>query len=492
MRKRLIISTILILVLIISLVIISIISQPRLKIIFGILTLVTVILTLIYLFSGTAKFFIMSIYSILIAFGLIFLSDYQHAVIAVGTLGILLNPLADFEVYLEKKLNRESVLPLSISLRGKYWPFFRYREEMKNYVKLPKMRKLFTKTWYLRLRQITTIILFFAAIYLFINELKNVYIDLTDYNPFKVSVFYGVIALFILAFMLVKSGFTAMLRVSVMFTFLPTIFLINLTSLDLMSRILFSGIIFALGIAYLFFEKYNSLKTVAYNAYEYYDPADKRFVYANEFYEPYVYNETYTLVGIYKFKTDLKTFEKNLNEILFYSNCKHFMITAYTFNGKMIELYTEFYKKDYKKANKLINLLESIFEVKVEASIFNDKFKQTYEKTFFHKTEYIVARALKLSDLLVDLSIGQKELIVTTIFTFNSLSDIESLSKEYFVARMEEFDTQEYYAASVSIKTPNTKFTIERKIRDLLLSAMIYRANYVRILVYYEGDYKND
>ncbi|VEU82529.1 hypothetical protein [Acholeplasma hippikon] len=492
MKKRLIVSSVLIMMFLISLVIVFIVSDPELKIIYGVVTIIMISLALTYLFSGTAKFLIMTIYIITIILGVIFLSDYQHAVIAIGTLAIIVNPLANFEEYLEKQFNKEDILPLRISLRGKYWPFFDYRQEMRNYVHLPQTRKLFTKVWYLRARQITTITLFFTAIFLLINELKNIYIDLTNYNPVQMLTFYAVLAMFVLAFILMKSGFTAMIRVSITFTFIPIIFLINMIGLAFYSKLFLSIAITLMGIGYLIFDKINSLKIVDYNAYEYYDPADKRYVYANEFYEPFVYNETYTLVGIYRFKSDLKNFERKLKDILFYANCKHFMITAYTFNGKNIELYTEFYTKDYRKANKFIIFLEGLFSTKVDSSIYEDKYKQTYEMTFFHKTEYIVARALKLSELLDDLSIYQKELIVSIIFSFKNLEDIEALSKQYYVARMEEFDTNQYYAARVSVKTTNSKFLMEQKIRDVLLNAMIYRATYVRILVYYEGDFKHD
>lgn len=492
MKKRLIVSSVLIMMLLISLVIVFIFSQPALRIIYGVITIITIGLTLIYLFSGTAKFIIMLIYIVSISLGVIFLRDYEHAVIAIGTLAILVNPLSNVEEYLEKKLKREDILPLSISLRGKYWAFFSYRAEMRNYVNLPHTKKLYTKVWYLRVRQITSIVMLFTAIFLFFNELKNIYIDLTDYNPYKMMIFYGVIAIFVLAFILIKKGFTLMVRVAIMFTFVPIVFLINMLDLELLSRILLSLVVSMIGISYLVFEKINSLKNVGYNAYEYYDAGDKRYVYANEFYEPYVYNEIYTLISIYKIKTDLKTFEQKLNDILFYANCKHFMITAYTFNGNYIELYTDFYYKDQKKASKFDTFLEGLFQSKVEFKSFEDKYKQTYEKTFFHKSEYIVARALKLSDLLSELRIIQKELIISIVFTFNSIEDIIELSKYYYVARMEEFDTSEYFAARVSVRTSNSKFAIEQKIRDVLLNAMIYRATYVRILVYYEGDFKND
>lgn len=492
MKRRLIISAILIVVLMVSFSLVIPLMDPDHSIIYGVFAVILTVLLCVYLFSGLAKFLITLIYAILIISCLILLPDYQHPIIAIGTLTLILNPLANFETFIEKKLTDEDTLPLRISVRGTYWPFYSYRQEMKNFVRLPQTKKLFTKTWYLRLRQLTTLALLFAAIYLFINELKNIYFDLSSYNLLQIFTFYGVLALFVLTFILFRNGFTAMFRASIMFIFAPMIYATWLLPIAFISKIIFTIVVSLLGIADVIYEKYSSLHRVAYHAYKYYDPTDKRYVYANEFYEPFVYNETYNIVGIYQFASTIEKFDKNLHDILFYANRKHFMITAYTYDGKDIMIYTEFYHKHAKRAGKFMSFLESTFHTKVHHQIMLDKHKQVYETTFFHRTEYIVARALTLAELLDDLDIGNKELIVSIIFSFRSLNDIQSISKHYFVARMEELDDLDYFAARVSVKTTNSKFAIEQKVRDILLNALIYRATYVRILVYYEGENKND
>lgn len=488
MKRRLLISLILILLLLISFMLVFPLVALDHSLIYMLFATISIILTTVYLFSGTAKFLVMLIYSILIILGLIILPEYQHAIIAVGSLMIILNPLANFESYLENKLIATETAPLSISIRGKYWPFYAYRQEMKNYVRLPQTKKLFTKAWYLRTRQLTTILLLFTAIYLFINELKNIYIDLSNYNPLQIFTFYGVVTLFVLTFILYKNGFRAMFRTAIMFIFLPVIFAAWLLPISFVSQLIFTIIIIILGVTDIVYEKFLSLNRVAYSAYTYYDLDDQRHVYANEFYEPLVYNESYNIVGIYKFKTSLDTWHEHLQEILFYANRKHFMISAYTYNGKEILVYTEFFHKHGKRAQSFQNFLENLLHTKVEAQIVYDKYKQIYEKTFFHKTEYIVARALSLANLLKELQVAKRELIISIIFTFKNKEDILKLSKHYYVARMEELDDSEYLAAKVVVKTVNSNFAIEQKIRDVLLNAMIYQATYVRILVYYEGE----
>lgn len=490
MKKRLIISAILILILSISFSLVFPLMDLDVSIIYTVFATIGLVLLILYLFNGIAKFLVVLSYSILIIVSLILWPDYQQPIIVIGSLLIILNPLANFEAWLEKKLLDEDILPLRISIRGKYWPFYSYRQEMKNYIRLPQTKKLFTNLFYLRTRQLVTIILLFAAIYLFINELKNIYIDLQNYNLYQIFTFYGVITLFVLTFILYKNGFTAMFKAAIMFIFIPVIYATWLLPISEVSKIIMTSIFFILGIADIIYEKISSLHRVAYHAYKYYDPADLRYVYANEFYEPLVYNETYNIVGIYTFASHVNDFHKVLNDILFYSNRKHFMITAYTFNGKEIVIYTEFFHKHVKRAQRFITYLETIFKTKVKEQIVYDRSKQIYEQTFFHKTEYIVSRALSLANLLDELDIQNKDIIISIIFSFRNLDDILAFSNHYYVARMEELDDTEYYAAKVSVKTTNSKFSIEQKVRDILLSALIYRANYVRILVYYEGESK--
>jgi len=491
MKRRLLISGILIILVLISFGLVIPLMKSDDVIIYSVFAAIIIVLILVYLFSGLAKLTVMTIYSALLAISLIFLRDYAQALIAIGTLSFIINPLANLETFIEKKLNDEDTAPLRISIRGKYWPFYAYRQAMKNYVRMPQTKKLFTKTWYLRLRQLITILLLFVGIYLFINELKNIYFDLINYNLPQIFVFYAVMALFILTFILYKNGFTAMFRASIILLFAPIIYAVWFTDLSNVSKVIFSAIITGIGIADLIYEKYISLNRVAYSAYEYYDPNEQRYVYANEFYEPLVYNETYNLVGIYKLDVKLNAFQNHLHEILFYANRKHFMITAYTFNGKEINIYTEFFHKHANKAKQFSSFLEGTFNKTVVDQIIFDKNKQIYEEKFFHRTEYIVARAIKLAHFLEGLEIHNQEIIISIIFSFNSLHDIEELSKIYFINRMEEFDTDSYYAARVNVKVPNNSFSIENKVREILMNALINRGTYVRILVFYEGDNLN-
>jgi len=99
-----------------------------------------------------------------------------------------------------------------------------------------------------------------------------------------------------------------------------------------------------------------------------------------------------------------------------------------------------------------------------------------------------VTRALVLADMLGELQVDTKEVIISLIFSFESLRDIEAMSQLYYTERLEELDDEGYFAARIIVKTTHSNFMIENKVRDVLLNAMIHRGQYVRILVYYEGD----
>src|SRR5690554_5439161 len=104
MKRRLFISLILILILLVSFILVFPLMELDHSLIYMVFATIGIVLLTVYLFSGTAKFLVMSIYSLILIFGLIILPDYQHAIIAVGTLMIILNPLSNFESYLESKL----------------------------------------------------------------------------------------------------------------------------------------------------------------------------------------------------------------------------------------------------------------------------------------------------------------------------------------------------------------------------------------------------
>ncbi|CCV64349.1 conserved hypothetical protein [Alteracholeplasma palmae J233] len=454
------------------------------RIIYTLFFIVATLYAFIFLFNGFPKLIVYFIYGAITTVLLYFLPDYHYAIIAIGTILFVLNPLVNIEEKLEKRVNQDFVLPLRISLRGSYWPFYNYRKEMKHYYHLPQTRKLYTKSTYLRLRQTTTLVMFFAAIYLFINELKNIAFELGNYDVQNFFMFYAVISLFIATFILYNKGFRSLLRVITILMFPPMVYAVWFTNFLVVTKIIFMLGLGFVGISALVLEIVGSLRRVAYSEYHYYDVEEQWEVFANDLFEPLVYNETFSVFGKYSFKYDLEKFKKELNSILIYANIKKFIITAYVYDGKNVIIFTEWNQKKARSAQKFVDYLEHKFNNKVTSEILYDKQKTMYEKYFFHKTEYIVARALTLSERLKELEMNN-HVILSFVFSFQNPGDIESLSKKYYLTRLDELDDDEYYAVRLDAKVANNAYIIETRVRDILLDAMISQGQYVRISVYY-------
>lgn len=486
MKLRLITILLLFVLIVITMPFVIVFLNNEQLIMYGVTVIVLSLYATVYLFGGLAKLIIYGIYGAVTIIGILFLRDYRSAVIVISTLLFVLNPVANLERYLQTKLREEDILPLRLSLRKKYWPFLTYRKEMTEYYYLPQAKKLFTKKWYLRTRQIVTLVMLGIGTFLFLNELKNVAINLLDYNLSNTIIFYIVVALFILTMTLYKKGFTALMRVSITLIFIPIIYLIIMSNYSIYVRLIVSSIILTIGIIYTIYERVQSLKRVVYSSYHYFDTTRQWEVYANALYEPLVYNELFNLVGIYQLRIPLSKFEKLLNDILFYANLKLFIITAYVHDGKNIIIYTEYHQSEVKKAKKTAEYLKNLFDVEVKSEYSYDKNKQIYEKTFFHQEDYIVARTINLSELLLELSV-ETQLIISMIYVFESLEDIEKLNQNssYIISRIPNMDEQGQFAARISAKSINSRYMIESTVRDMLLTGMLYKGSYVRVVVYY-------
>jgi len=486
MKHRITITILLLAIIIITMPLAIIFFNAEALIIYSVSTAVITGYVLLYLFAGLPKLLIYGIYGLIILGFLILLPDYSVSISIIGAILFILNPLAAWEARLHEKLPAEDTLPLRITLRKRYWPFYAYRKEMTNYYYLPQAKKLFTNKWYLYSRKIFTFFLIGLGLFLMINELSNVVVSLMDYNLISIIIFYVVIATFILTFTLYKKGYSAMFRLALSLLFIPILTFIILADLNIILQIILSATTVTLGISYIIYDIFTNLNKVVYSSYHYYDPDTKEEVFANALYEPLVYNEPYNLVGIYIVKISLSKFHKLLKGLLFSANCRKFIITAYTHDGEYLKLYTEFQEKDSKKAYRLVKYLEKLFEAPVLYDIAADKLKKIYETKFFHRTEYIVARAISLAELLLELSV-ETQIVISMIYTFSKISDIENFQKDkrYTVTRLPDLDTDDQYCVRVSVKSVNYKYQIEQNVRDMLLAASLYDGSYIRIVIYY-------
>lgn len=439
----------------------------------------------VYVFGGIPKMIVYLIYgSLTTLFLFLFSEPYHLAIIFIGTLLFVLHPLSSFENYMNQKMNPEDVLPIRISIHGSYWPFYAYQKEMKNFYHLPQARKLYTKKSYYHLRQITTLSLFFLGIFLFIHGINYIANSIENFSWINFFIFYGVIIIFILAFYSFKKGFTSTFRALVIALFPVIIYLFLTSSFPGPIKYSFAGSMFVLGIVVSVIEMVKYYQRVAYDAYKYQDVDLQWEVYANALFEPLIYNETFTKCGYYQIKVKPDTFQKQFHDILVYANYFRFIITAYAYSKEMVHLYVHFHEKNEKRAERFKTYLESKFTMQIPLELTDDPNKSNYEKLFFHRPGYIIARAQNLANLLKELEIKTK-IIISIIAYFELEEELEAFNQDYKTVMLDDLSEDQYLTVRIDVPSLNVDYVIESKIREVLLSLMINHGQFVRISVYY-------
>lgn len=452
---------------------------------FMISSIVSLVFVAIYLFGGIPKLITYSIYSIAIALFLLALnSSYHLPLVLVATIIFVLNPLAALETYLGDHLDEEYVLPLNFSIRGTYWPFFLYQKEMKNYYHLPQATKLYTKKWYLNLRQLSTLSLLLLGIFLFIHSINSIANSLYDFRWNNFFIFYVIVIIFLMTYFVFKKGFLSTYRLLSVSVFPPIIYMALMSGFPQIIRYIFAGSAVVIGIIVSTIEIVKYYRRIAYDSYNYYDVEKQVEVFANALFEPLVYNETYTLCGDYTINISLETFHKEFEDILIYANFHKFIITAYTQKKDFVTIYAHFHYKKGKRAHKFQFFLEQKFRYKVNLNLYEDPNKQRYEKEFFHNHNYIVTRAQNLALLLKELDINTK-ITISFIAYFNNKENLEQFNKEFPVVELTELNEDDYLAVSIAISCLNVDYVIEEKVRAFLLALLIHKGSFVRVTVYY-------
>ncbi len=453
--------------------------------IFMISAIIALVIVGVYVFGGVPKLIVYLIYGAITFFFLyVFKDPYHLPIVFIGTFLFILHPLSSFENYLTKKMNAEDVLPIRISIHGSYWPFYAYQKEMKNFYHLPQARKLYTNRTYYQLRQFSTLMLFFVGIFLFLFSVNYIANTLDNFNWFRFFIFYAVIIVFVLAFLLYKKGFTSTFRTLVISLFPPIIYLILASDFPNPIKYSFAISLLVLGLVVTVIEIIKYYQRVAYDSYHYYDVDQQLEVYANALFEPLVYNESFSKCAHYQIKVKSETFQKYLDDILVYANYFRFIITAYAYGKEMVHLHADFHEKNEKRAERFKTFLESKFKLAVTLSLVDDPNKSLYEKKFFHRPNYIIARAQSLANLLKELDIRTK-IIISIIAYFELDDEFENFQEEYPATRLDDLSEDDYITAKIDIPSINVEYMIESKIREVLLTLMIHHGQFVRISVYY-------
>jgi hypothetical protein len=484
MSRRLLIALTIGSSIIVSMIIASYFLQSDAQTIYILVSVLFLLYVALYLFGGLAKLIVFFIYGVLIAITLaLFDTRFSLAIIFIGTLLFVLNPLADFENYLNKTLDDEDIEPFKVPWYGKFETFYAYRKEMKSHYHLPQVRKLYTKKWYQKARTITVFGLFAIDIFMLIFVANDIAI-FRSITPNNALVIYFITIVFIMMILLHKKGFTTMMRVVRLSVFLPIIFILAVTDdISTTYKWIFLPVVIIFGVTMGIVELIRYYMRVSYNAYQYYDQNRQELVFANALFEPLVYNEHTTEIGHYGMEVSLETFQAHLNEILIYANLHRFILTAYTHNKKYAYIYAEFHKSQHKRILKFQTFLEGIFKTHVGLRQFSDLNRKFYENTFFHNADYIVARALNLAHLLNELEI-RGEVIISLMVYFKEKAQAKSYIKAY-PSRELDYDEDGVITLQTNVRVRNLDYIIENTVRDILLELKMNQGTYVRIMLYY-------
>ena len=175
MSRRLLIALTIGSSIIVSMVIASYFLQSDEQTIYALVSVLFLLYVALYLFGGLAKLIVFFVYGVLIAISLALLSErFSFAIIFIGTLLFVLNPLADLENYLNKTLDDQDIEPFKVTWLGKFETFYSYRREMKSHYHLPQVRKLYTKKWYQKARTITVIGFFAIDMFMLIFVVNDI------------------------------------------------------------------------------------------------------------------------------------------------------------------------------------------------------------------------------------------------------------------------------------------------------------------------------
>lgn len=485
MKKRFYIALALFLTQATTLLILGLALESSLRATFLLTFFIITFYLVIYFIGGLSKLFVNLIYGLGLFLLMYFFKDYRFAFVVIGTFIFLLNPLSYVENKLAKRLDNPDPIELQKLVKRSYYPYYDYRVKMKDYYHLPQTIKFYRKKAYYRLINITTFVLAGLGIFLTLMELNTMVTEIAALRLESILIFYVVIVIFVSALILYKKGFKSLRHFVTPIIFLPMPLLAVMTNLTLAWKISIASITGVAALLLIFFELYQYFQRVSYHSSNYLDSNNNHFVYANLLYEPYMFNEYYTLVGKYELRLDIETFHKKFQKILVYANFRMFFITSYVDTGSSIIIYTQFNKRHLKLPEKFSNYLEKVYETSSITTIRLDPSHTIYEQTFYRSDDYIVARAVTHGKMMKNLEINAP-LIISMYFYFNNIDNLKEFIKNYKVDIISL--AENVVTIKVEFEIVNVDYLIDLKVREILLNALIYEGTYIRITVATRGE----
>lgn len=478
MRKRLIISLTILIALISAFTVGRLFVDNSYHGIIDSLFLFGLVYNIIFLWFGVPRLIVYLIYGLFMIPILFFSSQSYHLLlIFIFTIIVVLNPLASFEQFLDTTLTDSVTKTFDYTPPGKYNLFYKYREQMKNQYHLPQMQKIYTRPTYRYVRTTSLLLLFSSLIFLLLFSSSDI-IFFEGLDTRSTVTLYLAVLITIALVVLYKKGFSSMSRVFKIGVFPPIIFLLYIWDVNNIAKVI-SLVGLSVGmIAVIIREIIGNYSRVVYSSYKYKDQKTGEKVWANALYEPFVYNSANRKSILFEFELPEELFNKHFKSLLIRTNLFKTIITAYTVKKGKINLFIEYYKK--KDKQRVQKAIENIYNVEILTKKLVDE--KYYEKKFLHNHEYIIARALSLSHLLIELEI-KEPVIISVSMNFKTKEEAGLLAKKYQTQLLDE--TESYCLVESSIRVRNVDYLIETELRSLLLEMLINRGTFVRVMVYY-------
>ncbi len=478
MKKRLIVALTTFLFIISGFIISRTFLASRFHGVIDVLGLFFGILNVFYLTFGIPRLATTFIYGLFAVPSFILMPQKYHLiVIFIYTIIIVLNPLASLEQYLKRILDETRSKQFDYTPPGRYFTYFKYRKEMKNHYHLPQVQKVYTRPTYRLARTIGVIVLFALVIFLLLFSSSDIIIyEGLDYRSFITLYLSALLTGAMLV--LFKKGFNSMFRVFRVGAFPPLLLIIYMIDMNDIVKIV-SLLALTLGmLGIIISEIIMAFSRVIYSSYRYTDPVSNEKVWANALYEPFIYNTNKKENIKFEFNLPESLFFKHFKTLLININYYKTIITAITIEKDNVSLYVEFYK--LKSIEKIEKAIKKIYNIElIERTVVDNNY---YEIKFLHNHEYIIARALNLAHLLIELEI-KEPVIVSVTMHFKNKQKAQGFMRSHHSIILEE--TEDYCLIDGKVKVENRDFMIETELRSLLLDMLVNSGTFVRVMVYY-------
>lgn len=438
---------------------------------------------LTFLIGGFSSLIINFVYAAVVTIFIYSLPKYDMVFTIAGSFLFVLNPLRFFQKKLEVKFNEKPFAYRDLVGSGSY-VFYAYKSDMKEYFHF-KARCAYNKGgFYYFLRNAVSSFLFGGGMFLGFSKI----VSYENFMKLKIeeAIFFlfAVIVLFAISVLVSRKSFRSGLRAT--YSLLPIIITALVYYSNDFKNIYLQHILTAVGVLFIIttviIQIVRYFRRVIYISYDY-TSKDNVITSANALYEPYIFENGYNLVAIYRFPIKDRPFNKLFYKLLVQANFRKFIITGYTIKDGYMTLYAAFKDKAYAKARYFMHYISKLYKSKdVSLNTIIDNDHLVYPTAFSNDENYIIKRAIVSANHLKELSYT-KSLMLSFFFYFknkDNMEDFMSSNKDLI------FDYKELHnLLNIDVISKNDPFKIEMFVRLILLSASKTGGNYIKISLKY-------